>query len=148
MDLYQQPRQSGGSHTLTMPHRRVKQASGVSQTFDEQTESLLQRLYRGEGEIVGSDGRLYRGRFDLRDIGMNDSVRLPEVAPNGSVTAGGKKVRVAGNSARERALSARSVLNPAAAQIPIEPSLNLPEQDQQPEHDNETVRKPPSPVQS
>ncbi|XP_059163883.1 uncharacterized protein C16orf96 homolog [Physella acuta] len=60
-DYYSTVRQCGGSHTLTLPHKRTTKLN-LSQLLKE--EETVVPLYKEEVNIQGADGHVYKGRMD------------------------------------------------------------------------------------
>ncbi|XP_066560897.1 uncharacterized protein C16orf96 [Amia ocellicauda] len=85
-------RSCGGSHTLTYPHRRGTRLQQVAQTIqaEEEAQPPLSSQFE-EIDILGLDGRIYRGRMDPRACSRMDS-KLPTICPKDSTRRSKDKV--------------------------------------------------------
>ncbi|XP_067936315.1 glutamine-rich protein 2-like isoform X2 [Watersipora subatra] len=68
MDYYSMPRSAGGSHTMTYPHKRMSKQA-YRDVLKDPAEDIPPEVFlpvKDEAEIVGADGHVYRGRFDVQ----------------------------------------------------------------------------------
>nr|XP_033817254.1 glutamine-rich protein 2 isoform X2 [Geotrypetes seraphini] len=63
---YLSNRSCGGSHTLTFPHRRYTRLQNVTQYSLPGEEENIPSVVKGEVDILGMDGQIYKGRLDPR----------------------------------------------------------------------------------
>ncbi|KAF6039711.1 hypothetical protein EB796_001991 [Bugula neritina] len=87
MDYYSTPRTAGGSHTMTYPYKRSTKHGYNRELFNNPTDEIPSDVFmpvRDETEIVGADGHVYRGRFDVTsgDPNPTPSLEVPAAPPS------------------------------------------------------------------
>jgi len=75
-DLFSSVRQCGGSHTLTIPHKKLLKLPQPDEAIQQMAMQPVVTKHKSEVQIQGQDGQIYKGRIDAKlNIEMKKPVR-------------------------------------------------------------------------
>ena len=73
-DLFSSVRQCGGSHTLTIPHKKLLKLPQPDEAIQQMAMQPVVTKHKSEVQIQGQDGQIYKGRIDAK---LNIELKKP-----------------------------------------------------------------------
>ena len=72
--MFSSVRQCGGSHTLTIPHKKLLKLPQHDEAIQQMAMQPVVTKHKSEVQIQGQDGQIYKGRIDAK---LNIELKKP-----------------------------------------------------------------------